>query len=190
MQHERHLPGQLPECGGASGRPVQAVRLLHLLFVSDPSLQAGLRPSVEGFPADAVASSDAHGCRAAEADEPADMNFIRAHSSAMTSDGLDNSSARMFSNPAGAHDEHALRFSVCSCRAFRSKPPLRVATHQLLGAGDYGSMVNERVGAGEWEDGKELGDTWASRNSFSYGRCAAGAAPAPARRRHLASLPG
>lgn len=37
-------------------------------------------------------------------------------------------------------------------------------------AGDYGSMVNERVGASNWEDGKELGDTWASRNAFSYGR--------------------
>ena len=37
-------------------------------------------------------------------------------------------------------------------------------------AGDYGSMVNERVGASDWEDGAELGDTWASRNSFSYGR--------------------
>lgn len=31
-------------------------------------------------------------------------------------------------------------------------------------------MVNERVGASNWEDGKELGDTWASRNAFSYGR--------------------
>lgn len=39
-------------------------------------------------------------------------------------------------------------------------------------AGDYGSMVNERVGASNWEDGKELGDTWASRNAFSYGRSA------------------
>lgn len=39
-------------------------------------------------------------------------------------------------------------------------------------AGDYGSMVNERVGASNWEDGKELGDTWASRNAFSYGRYA------------------
>ena len=39
-------------------------------------------------------------------------------------------------------------------------------------AGDYGSMVNERVGAGNWESGQELGDTWASRNAFSYGRCA------------------
>ena len=32
-------------------------------------------------------------------------------------------------------------------------------------------MVNERVGASDWESGQELGDTWASRNSFSYGRC-------------------
>lgn len=37
-------------------------------------------------------------------------------------------------------------------------------------SGDYGSMVNERVGAGNWESGDELGDTWASRNSYSYGR--------------------
>jgi len=36
--------------------------------------------------------------------------------------------------------------------------------------GDYGSMVNERVGTGEWEDGRELGDTWAARNAFSYGK--------------------
>jgi len=37
-------------------------------------------------------------------------------------------------------------------------------------AGDYGSMVNERVGSGEWEESSSLGDTWASRNAFSYGR--------------------
>lgn len=37
-------------------------------------------------------------------------------------------------------------------------------------AGDYGSMVNERVGASNWESGAELGDTWAARNAFSYGR--------------------
>ncbi len=54
----------------------------------------------------------------------------------MKGEGLSNSAARLFSNPAG----------------------------------DYGSMVNERVGASNWEDGKELGDTWASRNAFSYGR--------------------
>ena len=54
----------------------------------------------------------------------------------MADQGLANSSARLFSNPAG----------------------------------DYGSMVNERVGSSGWEDGAELGDTWASRNAFSYGR--------------------
>ena len=31
-------------------------------------------------------------------------------------------------------------------------------------------MVNERVGAYNWEDGDELAETWASRNAFSYGR--------------------
>lgn len=37
-------------------------------------------------------------------------------------------------------------------------------------AGDYGSMVGERVGAGNWESGSELGATWAARNAFSFGR--------------------
>jgi len=36
--------------------------------------------------------------------------------------------------------------------------------------GDYGSMVNERVGASDWETSSELGDTWVSRNAYSYGR--------------------
>lgn len=31
-------------------------------------------------------------------------------------------------------------------------------------------MVNERVGASNWDSGDELGDTWVSRNAFSYGR--------------------
>jgi len=74
--------------------------------------------------------------RAAEADEPEEMNFIRKHAQEMGKKGLKNTAARLFSNPAG----------------------------------DYGSMVNERVGASNWESGEELGDTWASRNAFSYGR--------------------
>jgi len=36
--------------------------------------------------------------------------------------------------------------------------------------GDYGSMVNERVGNASWNDTRELGDTWASRNAYSYGK--------------------
>ncbi|GJP63603.1 hypothetical protein CLOP_g20671 [Closterium sp. NIES-67] len=74
--------------------------------------------------------------RAAEADEPSEMNFIKKHSLALQAEGIDASTARIFSNPAG----------------------------------DYGSMVNERIGAADWENGEELGDTWQSRNSFSYGR--------------------
>ncbi|GAB4822001.1 hypothetical protein N2152v2_009047 [Parachlorella kessleri] len=74
--------------------------------------------------------------RAAAVDEPPEQNFIRKHALAMSGQGLRNTAARLFSNPAG----------------------------------DYGSMVNERVGAGNWESGDELGDTWVSRNAFSYGR--------------------
>lgn len=78
--------------------------------------------------------------RAAAADEPEEMNFIKKHAQAMLATGQAGSqasaAARLFSNPPG----------------------------------DYGSMVNERVGAGNWDDGDELGSTWASRNAYSYGR--------------------
>ena len=74
--------------------------------------------------------------RAADADEPLEMNFIKKHALNMESKGLENPTARLFSNPAG----------------------------------DYGSMVNERVGASNWDDGEELGSTWVSRNAFSYGK--------------------
>jgi magnesium chelatase subunit H len=50
--------------------------------------------------------------------------------------GVENSSARLFSNPSG----------------------------------DFGSLVNDRVVDGNWESGEELGNTWESRNVFSYGR--------------------
>jgi magnesium chelatase subunit H len=74
--------------------------------------------------------------RAADAEEDAARNFIRKHALEMRADGVENASARLFSNPPG----------------------------------DYGSMVNERVGTSEWEDSRELGDTWASRNAYSYGK--------------------
>jgi magnesium chelatase subunit H len=74
--------------------------------------------------------------RAAEADEPEDQNFIRKHALALKDRGVENPSARLFSNPAG----------------------------------DFGSMVNERITDGSWESGDELGNTWQSRNVFSYGK--------------------
>jgi cobalamin biosynthesis Mg chelatase CobN len=36
--------------------------------------------------------------------------------------------------------------------------------------GDFGSMVNEQIGSGDWSSGEDLGNTWEGRNSFSYGR--------------------
>lgn len=74
--------------------------------------------------------------RAANADEPDDQNFIRKHVIALIAQGVENPSARLFSNPAG----------------------------------DYGSLVNDQVVAGNWESGDELAQTWQSRNGFSYGR--------------------
>jgi magnesium chelatase subunit H len=74
--------------------------------------------------------------RAADADEPEDQNFIRKHALALKAQGVENTSARLFSNPAG----------------------------------DFGSLVNDRVVDGNWESGEELGQTWESRNVFSYGR--------------------
>jgi magnesium chelatase subunit H len=80
--------------------------------------------------------------RAAEADEPEDQNFIRKHALALKAQGVENPSARLFSNPSG----------------------------------EFGSLVNDRVTDSSWETGDELGDTWKSRNAFSYGRNEKGAA--------------
>ena len=74
--------------------------------------------------------------RAAAAEEPEEQNYIRKHALALRAQGIDNVSARLFSNPAG----------------------------------DYGSLVNDRVVDSNWETANELGDTWRDRNVFSYGR--------------------
>ncbi|MGV2830092.1 magnesium chelatase subunit H [Myxosarcina sp. GI1(2024)] len=37
-------------------------------------------------------------------------------------------------------------------------------------AGDFGSLVNDKVVDSNWESGEELADTWKNRNVFSYGR--------------------
>ena len=74
--------------------------------------------------------------RAADADEPESENYIRKHALILQAKGVQNYSARLFSNPAG----------------------------------DFGSLVNDRVVDGSWESGDELGKTWESRNVFSYGR--------------------
>ncbi|MDB9527099.1 magnesium chelatase subunit H [Oscillatoria sp. CS-180] len=37
-------------------------------------------------------------------------------------------------------------------------------------AGDYGSLVNDRIIDSNWEEADELGQTWRDRNAYSYGR--------------------
>ena len=76
--------------------------------------------------------------RAAAADEPTELNFVRKHALEMRASGLsqEDSTARIFSNPAG----------------------------------EFGSMVNERVSDSSWESADDLGETWAQRNAFSFGR--------------------
>jgi magnesium chelatase subunit H len=74
--------------------------------------------------------------RAAQAEEPPEQNFIRKHYLDLQAQGIDNPTARLFSNPAG----------------------------------DFGSLVNDRVVDSNWENGEELGNTWESRNSYTYGR--------------------
>ena len=74
--------------------------------------------------------------RAAGADEPVEMNYIKKHSEDLRADGVDRPAARLFSNPPG----------------------------------DYGSMVNEVVGTGDWSESESLGETWTGRNAYSYGR--------------------
>ncbi|MFZ9738529.1 MAG: magnesium chelatase subunit H [Prochlorotrichaceae cyanobacterium] len=74
--------------------------------------------------------------RAALAVEPEEQNFIRKHTLALEAQGVENPTARLFSNPAG----------------------------------DFGSLVNDRVVDSNWESGAELAETWVGRNSFSYGR--------------------
>jgi magnesium chelatase subunit H len=80
--------------------------------------------------------------RAAAAAEPIERNYIRKHALELQADGIENSSARLFSNPAG----------------------------------DFGSLVNDRVTDSNWESGEELAQTWQGRNAFSYGRADRGQA--------------
>ncbi|MEM1368785.1 MAG: magnesium chelatase subunit H [Cyanobacteria bacterium P01_H01_bin.15] len=74
--------------------------------------------------------------RAASADEPGEQNFIRKHAQALIEQGVENPTARLFSNPAG----------------------------------DFGSLVNDRVVDSNWNSSTELAETWEKRNTFSYGR--------------------
>jgi magnesium chelatase subunit H len=78
---------------------------------------------------------------AAAEDEDPNMNFIRKHSLQLEAQ-------------AGKNGE-----KIDAASRLFSNPP-----------GDYGSMVNEVVGSGDWSDDASLGETWASRNAYSVSR--------------------
>ncbi|ANV90054.1 magnesium chelatase subunit H [Picosynechococcus sp. PCC 8807] len=74
--------------------------------------------------------------RAATIDEDPAQNFIRKHSLELQAEGVENTTARLFSNPAG----------------------------------DFGSLVNDQIVEGNWNNSDELAKTWEGRNQYSYGR--------------------
>jgi len=77
----------------------------------------------------------------------------------------------LFARAAAAEEPEERNFIRKHTEEMRSQGIDRPASRLFSNpAGDYGSMVNERVGSSNWEDGSELGDTWASRNAFSYGK--------------------
>lgn len=78
----------------------------------------------------------------------------------------------MFERAAIADDEpESLNYIKKHAAALRQDGVERPAARLFSNPpGDYGSMVNEIVGNGDWEDSESLGETWKSRNVFSYGR--------------------
>ncbi|GIM01458.1 hypothetical protein Vretimale_6174, partial [Volvox reticuliferus] len=77
----------------------------------------------------------------------------------------------LFARAAAANESDDQNYIAKHARAMQAQG-LSATSARLFSnpAGDYGSMVNEQVGAGSWTNGDELGDTWAARNAFSYGR--------------------
>ncbi len=78
----------------------------------------------------------------------------------------------MFERAAFAEDEpESMNYIKKHSAALRQDGVERPAARLFSNPpGDYGSMVNEIVGNGDWEDNESLGETWKSRNVFSYGR--------------------
>jgi magnesium chelatase subunit H len=98
--------------------------------------------------------------RCAQADEPPEMNFIKKHAMELEREGVERPAARLFSNPPG-------KSLILFHKIF---PKEKSSKHYNFYLGDYGSMVNEVVGTGDWQDSESLGETWKGRNVFSYGR--------------------
>ena len=78
----------------------------------------------------------------------------------------------MFERAAIAEDEtpdmnYIKKHSMELAEGGTERPAARLFSNP---PGDYGSMVNEVVGSGDWEEPESLGEIWRGRNSYSYGR--------------------
>ncbi|NCJ07609.1 magnesium chelatase subunit H [Synechococcales cyanobacterium C] len=77
----------------------------------------------------------------------------------------------LFARAASAEEPEDQNFIRKHARALQaqgvSNPSARLFSNP---AGDFGSLVNERITDGTWESEKELAQTWRDRNTFSYGR--------------------
>lgn len=94
-----------------------------------------------------------------------------------------------FERAAAADEPHSANFVKKHADELRAQGVERPAARLFSNPpSDYGSMVNERVGSGDWEEPDELGDTWVSRNTFSYGRASNGESGGVARREVLEKL--
>eukprot|EP00434_Breviolum_minutum_P022759 symbB.v1.2.020078.t1/scaffold1661.1/size106951/1 len=91
--------------------------------------------------------------RAAKLEEPLEMNFVRKHYLELLEEKED--------------EEAALPLDVSISNLITMLTWSRIFSNA---AGEFGSLVNERVVAGNWERDEELGETWASRNAFAFGR--------------------
>ena len=101
----------------------------------------------------------------------ASMSGIFRDSFANIVDLLDD----MFERAASAAEPESMNYikkhAVALVKDGVERPAARLFSNP---PGDYGSMVNEVVGSGDWEESESLGETWKSRNNFSYGRSEGG----------------
>ena len=73
---------------------------------------------------------------------------------------------------AAAADEHVEQNFIRKHALALQQQGVANASARLFSnpAGDFGSLVNDRVTDANWESGDDLGTTWRDRNTFSYGR--------------------
>ncbi len=77
----------------------------------------------------------------------------------------------LFERAASAEEPVAQNFIRKHALALQSEGIERASARLFSNpAGDYGSLVNDRIVDSNWEHSDELGKTWCDRNVYSYGR--------------------